>query len=465
MKTTFTKESFFSVPKKDLFTFHERKDAFRLLTPEWYKIDVINTATTLKPSDELVRFNARFGPLKFPFAMKHTEYHPYDLFVDEQLKGLFSSWRHEHRCIEAGWDKDPASMLSDSIEYAHPLLFLFNPFVSQRLKKLFQYRHQITREEMMNLSAAQSEVKDARIIVTGATGLIGKRIVQILQEKGVRPIVFVRNPERAQKALGSDVTLAKWDFSKPGKGDWQEQLANADGVIHLAGTPLFKQRWTSAFKEEMEKSRTESTTQLVDVIQSAPKKPKAFVSASAVGIYGTDPSIEVDENSGYGDDLLSRICINWEAASKKLETEGVRVVSMRIGVVLSKEAGALRELLLPFYAGLGGTMGAPHHFMNWIHLEDIARMFVMAVFNEEMSGPYNGVAPNPVYNKDFGKTLARVLKRPAFMKYPVSLLKLMIGEAGEYASGGPRVSSNRIQQAGYRFFFENLEDALKNSLS
>ena len=464
MRDQFKKESFFSASKRELFEFHERSDAFPLLTPDFANVEVETTASTLAPSKEVVKFAVRLGPLRFRFENVHTVYEPFDLFVDEQQKGVFSAWRHEHRFREAGWSGDPASVMSDEITYAHPLLPLVNPMVKHKLGKLFEYRHQATAAEMHGQQQLPDGAKGARIVVTGATGLIGRRIVEILVEKGARVVAFVRDVAKARERLGDAVNCVHWDFTRPDEGAWKTHLAEADGVIHLAGTPLFDRRWTPGFKQKMEESRVLGTRQLVDSIVASERKPGAFVSASALGFYGTDPGRVVDEDAPPADDLLARICVNWESEATRLDAYGVRGVQARIGIALSTESGALKELLPLFRMGLGGIMGHPHTYINWVHIEDVARILVMAVFNGEMRGPYNVVAPHPVTNAEFAKAIARVLRRPALMRFPVFMLKLIIGEAGEYASGGARARADRMESAGYGFFFEQLEPALRNLL-
>ena len=465
MRARFKKGSFFSVPKQELFAFHERDDAFSLLTPASANIEVGSTASTLAPSDEVVRFAVRFGPLRFRFENVHTVYEPFDLFVDEQRSGLFTEWRHAHRFEEAGWDGDPASMLSDEIVYSHPLLPLLNPFVKYRLQRLFEYRHLATAREVHGRPEEATDAPGGGIVITGATGLIGKRIAQILVEGGSRVIVFTRDVEKAQKQLGNQVSCVHWDFTESDRGDWKRWLCAADAVIHLAGTPLFKQRWTDAFKRDMEQSRVLGTRQLVDAIIASEKRPRVFISASALGYYGMDPDRVVDEEASPADDLLARICVNWENEAGRLDGHGVRTVRMRIGIVLSTESGALKELLPLFRMGMGGTMGDPRPYINWVHIEDMARMFTMALKNESMHGPYNAVAPNPVSNAEFGKAIARALKRPALLRLPVRALRIILGEAGQYASGGPRSRSEKIQNSGYRFFFSDLDQALGNLLA
>jgi uncharacterized protein (TIGR01777 family) len=465
MRARFKKESFFSVPKQELFAFHERDDAFSLLTPASENIEVGSTASTLAPSDEVVRFALRFGPLRLRFENVHTVYEPFDLFVDEQRKGLFTEWRHEHRFEQAGWDGDPASMLSDEISYSHPLLPLLNPFVRHRLGRLFEYRHRATARELHRVRSKETGTPGEAVVITGATGLIGKRIAQILVEGGSRVIALARNVEKARKQLGDQVSCVHWDFSEPDRGDWKRCLSEADAVIHLAGTPLFKQRWTVGFKREMEQSRTLGTRQLVDAIIASQRKPRVFISASALGYYGTDLNAVVDETAAPADDLLARICVNWENEARKLDAHGVRTVQMRIGIVLSTESGALKELLPLFRMGIGGTMGDPRPYINWLHIEDMARMLAMALGNETMHGAYNAVAPNPVSNRDFARAVARALRRPALLSFPLPVLKIILGEAGQYASGGPRVRGEKIQASGYRCFFSDLDQALSNLLA
>jgi uncharacterized protein len=464
MKARFVKESFFSVTRQELFAFHEEAKAFALLTPPSSRVKVLTSASTIRPSEEVVKFVVSFLFFKFRFEMVHTEYQESERFVDEQKRGLFSKWRHVHRFLSGGWRGDPASLLIDLIEFRHPLLFMFKPFVMRRLKKIFAFRHKITAREVNRVKLSGKSVGDQTVVLTGATGLIGTRIAEILVESGVKVVALVRNPDKAARVLGDQVSCRYWDFDRPEKGDWKDALDGALGVIHLAGTPLFLKRWTKKFKAQMESSRVESTRQLVEAIRATQQKPQVFVSASAVGIYGTDPSQLVDEDSPAGDDLLADICVKWEEQARKLSEIDVRNVQCRTGIVLSKRSGALKEMLPLFRLGLGGSLGYSDHWINWIHLEDVARIFIMALFNREMSGAYNLAAPNPVNMGDFSKILAKVLKRPCFMKYPVGLLKLGLGEKAEYASGGSRVKADKVIQADYSFFYEQLQPALANIL-
>jgi hypothetical protein len=306
--------------------------------------------------------------------------------------------------------------------------------------------------------------KPLRVVLTGATGLIGRRIASVLGDKGVQVVALVRNPHKARALLGSEVLLEPWDFTQPQIGHWREHVARADAVLHLAGTPLFSQRWTPEFKDEMERSRVQSTRQLVEAMRHASPRPACLVCASAVGIYGLDTEREVDEQAAPADDLLARICRAWEAEALAAEDLGVRTALMRTGIVLDARSGALKKMLPLFRVGLGGVLGTPKPWMNWIHLEDVARLYVMALLNPEARGPINAVAPHPVRNEAWACILAKVLRRPCALRYPRGLMRLAIGEAAEFASGGARVVPSRAQALGYEFFFPELEPTLRNVL-
>lgn len=467
MRRVFAKESFFSVRPQVVFSFHERPDAFELLSPPDFAVDVESTATTLRPSEDIVRFTKRVMAIPFHFEMVHTVYRPPSLFVDEQLRGPFSSWKHEHQCIQGGWNEDPATLLQDRITYGHPLIFAGNFAVAWPLSKLFEQRHAITRRELAVAMASSRGEERKTVVVTGATGLIGGRIAEILVEKGERVILFSRNVEKTKKIFGDNVEVIHWDFSKNDSNDdaWKRALGEADGVIHLAGTPLFAKRWNPEFKRQMKESRTLSTRQLVDAIKASDHKPEVFLCASAVGVYGTNPETLANEESPRGDDLLADICVAWEKEAKAVEEAGVRSAQLRIGVVIDTRSGALKEMLPLFKFGLGGVLGRGAPWINWIHLEDAARIFTMALYHQDLRGAINVAAPHPVTNKTLAHTLAHVLKKPCLMWYPESLLKLGIGEAAHYASGGPRVVADRVLEAGYSFFFDDLEPALRSLLN
>jgi len=471
MRRVFEKECYLSTTAAEAFGFHERPDAFRVLTPKSQDIVVRSTASTLEPSRDVVSFTNRVMGIPLDFEMVHTVYESPHRFVDEQLHGPFSTWKHEHLFIESGWERRPVTRLVDRIEISHPLLILGGFVVLGQLSSLFKLRHEITRRELAPLMAQRAEgdgqsERIERVALTGATGLIGRRLTEVLVESGVSVTVLVRNVEGARKLFGETVEYARWDFTNldDGRDEWKRAIAEADGVVHLAGTPLFGKRWTPEFEKEMLESRTLSTRAVVDAIAELDSPPKVLVTASAIGIYGTDPTQIYDECDAPGGDLLARICLDWEAESRNVERAGVRSAQVRIGIVLSPQDGALKSMLLPFRLGLGGVLGKPRPWINWVHLEDVVRIIEMNLFNSELNGPVNAVSPHPVTNAVLARTLAQVLRRPCLLPYPTVLLKAAIGKAAEYASGGPRVRADFVKSRGYRFVHPELEPALRSLL-
>jgi len=302
-----------------------------------------------------------------------------------------------------------------------------------------------------------------RIIITGATGLIGRQLSQKLSEAGNQIIVFTRNTDSAKKVLNKNYEYIEWDFKKNDK--WIESVSSADVIVHLAGINLFAQRWNNKFKEEVIVSRKETTKSLVEAIKISDRKPGVFISASGVGYYGDGGEKELDENSPAGTDFLAEVCKIWESEAAKVEELGVRRVSVRTGIVLSKEDGALKRMLLPFKLFIGGPLGNGRQWFPWIHIEDIAGIYIHAIENGNLSGPVNGASPGICTMKEFAKTLGKVLNRPSLFQVPELALRIAIGEAAKVVLYGQKVSVKKLLDSGYKFKFPNLEEALKNLLS
>lgn len=303
------------------------------------------------------------------------------------------------------------------------------------------------------------------IAVTGATGLIGGRVVEMLLQAGRRVLVLGRSEEDVRSRFGDDVAWVAWDCFSKADGPWVAALDGTRAIIHLAGIPLFARRWTPAFLEQVAASRIESSRHLVEAASLVDQKPEAFISASAIGFYGTQAGIDAAEDHVAADDVLARMCVDWEAACRGAGDLGMRDVQVRVGIVLSPKGGALKEMLTPFRFGLGGVMGKPEPWINWIHLDDIARIIVWAVEHENLRGPVNGVAPQPVTNATFAKTLAGVLRRPCLFRMPSAALRLLLGPAAEFISGGARVHSDVLPRESFSCQFQTLESALTDLLT
>ncbi len=306
-----------------------------------------------------------------------------------------------------------------------------------------------------------------RVFLTGGTGLIGTRLIKRLIGRGDRPVVLTRRQAAAQQQFGTTCDIVEGD---PGQaGSWMDKAAECDAVVNLAGESLFNHRWSPAFKKLMYDSRIKSTA---NVAQAQARKalksdglPKVFVSASAIGIYGPHGAEELDESSPAASDYLGQMCVDWENASKEVEKAGIRRTVVRIGVVLDKKGGALKQLLRPFWFGAGGPVASGRQYMSWIHHEDLTNLFLLALDRPQAVGPINGTAPNPVTNKEFGNTLGRAMSRPSFMWTPGFMLRLMLGEVANVVTQGQRVLPRRALELGYQFQYPNLDEALKQILA
>jgi uncharacterized protein (TIGR01777 family) len=246
-------------------------------------------------------------------------------------------------------------------------------------------------------------------------------------------------------------------------------VADCDGVVHLAGENIFARRWNSEFKELLHSSRVQSTRNIVQAIARQPRtangQPKVLVNASAIGYYGPHGDEELDEASASGDDFLARLCVDWEKEACAVETSGVRVAMVRVGVVLDREGGALAKMLTPFKLGMGGPVGSGKHWMSWVHYADLMGILLLALDHSAASGPLNGTAPQPATSREFAKGLGRALHRPAFMPTPAFGLRIMLGEVSQLLTTGQRVLPKRALQLGYSFRFPNLDAALADLLA
>jgi uncharacterized protein (TIGR01777 family) len=297
-----------------------------------------------------------------------------------------------------------------------------------------------------------------KITISGASGLIGRRLLKTLAAEGHALQVLSRH---AGTNMPGNIKVFPWD---PSKGEPPaEAFRDADAVIHLAGEPV-AQRWNDEVKRKIRESRVAGTANLVNVLAKLPNRPKTLVCASAIGYYGSRGDEVLTESSTPGSDYLAGVCVDWEKAAQAAEPFGVRVVRVRTGVVLDAKGGALAKMLPPFKMGVGGKVGTGRQWMSWIHADDLAGIFSWALTGTG-SGPVNGVAPNPVTNSDFTAALASTLKRPALFPVPTLALKVLFGEMSEVLLGSQRVLPKAAEAGGYRFRFPELRAALADTLA
>ncbi|SES75779.1 TIGR01777 family oxidoreductase [Pseudomonas graminis] len=295
------------------------------------------------------------------------------------------------------------------------------------------------------------------ILLTGGTGLIGRRLCKHWLAQGHELTVLSRKPEEVARLCGANVRgIAHFD-------DVGSQ--HVDAVVNLAGAPIADRPWTRKRKILLWDSRITLTEQLVTWLERREQKPDVLISGSAVGWYGDGGERELDENAQpVSEDFASRLCIAWEETAQRAETLGIRVVLVRTGLVLADEGGMLQRLLPPFKMGMGGPIGNGRQWMPWVHIEDQIALIDFLMNRDDARGPYNACAPAPVRNRDFAKTLASVLHRPSFMPMPAVALRLLLGELSILLLGGQRARPDRLQEAGFTFRFTDLRAALENLL-
>ena len=298
-----------------------------------------------------------------------------------------------------------------------------------------------------------------KALVTGGTGMVGPRLLRLLD----KPIVVSRNPDRARQSIGHLAgRIVRWD---PQEGPPPpEAFEGVDAVFHLAGESVAERRWSVAQKVRIRDSRVLGTRALVQGIRQATVKPQVLVSASAVGYYGDRGDEELTESASPAHDFLADVCVAWEKEAFAAEELGLRVVTARTGIVLGAGGGALAKMLTPFKLGAGGPLGSGRQWMPWVHVTDLARLYVHAAEHASIRGPMNAVAPHPVRNSEFTRALGRQLHRPAFMPAPYLGLRLLFGEFAQVLFASQRVIPKAALESGFEFQFPDIVGALREIL-
>ena len=301
-----------------------------------------------------------------------------------------------------------------------------------------------------------SNEKKLTILISGSSGLIGSRLILFLQNYGHKIYRLVR------KKPENDFQIF-WDPYSP---DFElPHNLGIDAVVHLSGENLSKGRWSRSRKQEIIRSRVETTNNLVRAIKKLDDKPEVFICASAVGFYGNRANQKLAEDDESGNDFISSLTVEWENAARKAVADGIRVVNLRTGVVLAKESGALPRFVLPFKFGSGVILGNGSQFISWIDIEDLIAGIYYAMMNTNISGPVNMTAPIPVTNRELNKILAKIKRRPVLFLLPPFIVKMIFGDMGrELLLSSTRVYPEKLIKAGFKFRFPQLRESLEYQL-
>jgi uncharacterized protein (TIGR01777 family) len=458
----FTYSTVVNAGPSDVFAWHGRPGAMARLTPPWLPVRVLQEANSLQDGQAVLGLP---GGLRWVAVHQPASYDPPHMFADELEScplAAVLSWRHRHQFAPAreaagetwqtGEAEEPATLVTDTVDTTLP---------DRMLRPMFVYRHRQLAEDLAAQARARAICPDSlTVAVTGSGGLIGTALTALLTTGGHRVIRLVRRPPRNE-----------------GERQWRPEepeptlLSGVDALIHLAGASIGG-RFTPDRKREIAESRINPTRRLAELAAATataanPDAPglRAFVTASAIGFYGPDRGEEIlTETSPRGKGFLADVVAEWEDAAAPAAAAGIRTVQVRTGIVQTPRGGMLRLLTPLFAAGLGGRLGNGRQWLAWIGLDDLLDIYLRAVLDPQLSGPVNAVAPEPVRNIDYTRTLARVLRRPALLPVPAFGPRLLLGAEGaaELAQASQYVRPEALIEAGHHFRQPQLEQALRH---
>ncbi|MET9272021.1 TIGR01777 family oxidoreductase [Kribbella sp. NPDC003557] len=437
-----TRSAVVAAPRPEVFAWHERPGAIVRLTPPWMPVSIEQEATDLAGGTAVLGF-----PLGFRWIARHSSAEAPERFVDEfdtPLARQVVQWRHTHEFVA---EDDDHTRVVDDIRSNVPGFLL---------RSMLDYRHRQLADDLAAQQRARAAgMRPLTIAVTGTHGTIGRSLCALLSTAGHTVVKLVRGEPR-------DTGERRWDPASPDRA----LLEGIDAVVHLAGASIAG-RFTPQHKQQLRDSRIGPTTVLAELAATTDTGPSVFVSASAIGYYGADRGDEeLAEDSAPGEGFLAELVSDWEQATEPAAAGGLRVVQVRTGLVQTPAGGTLKALYPLFAAGLGGRLGSGKQWQAWIGIDDLLDIYHRALYDEQLSGPVNAVAPEPVRNQEYADTLARVLHRPALVPTPSFGPRLVLGAEGakELAEANQRVVPTRLAGAGHVFRYSELEPALRHLL-
>lgn len=454
-KSTFIKRTRLPFSAEAVFEWHARPGAFERLVPPWGRVRLVRQTGEMQVGTRL-ELSLRFGPFCRRWVAEITDFQPGGQFRDIQVAGPFRFWEHTHKMLPDG---DDGCVLEDHVEYALPGGLAGRLFgsriVRRQLERVFRYRHRLIRDDL-RVHLESGVKRTMRILVTGSHGLIGSALVPFLKTGGHEVSRLVRSAETAPGEI-------RWDPEE--QSIEKEKLEGFDAVVHLAGENIAGGRWNAERKQRIRDSRVEGTRLLAEALAGLNRPPQVLVCASAVGYYGDRGEEVLDERSESGSGFLAEVCREWEAAAQPARERGIRVVNLRFGMVLSASGGALEKMLLPFKMGVAGIVGNGRQYWSWVALDDVPEAVLYVITNEKLKGGINCTSPRPVTNREFTKTLGRVLRRPTIFPMPGFIARLEFGEmADELMLASTRVLPDKLSESGFEFRFRDVEGALRHTL-
>lgn len=440
------RETRLPVPAVEALAWHLRPGALQRLIPAWSGVRVTAERGSIAQGGE-VELSVPVGPFRRRWVARHEDFVSGSGFVDRQVCGPFRHWRHVHRVVPVlggcQWE--------DQIEYALPRgAGCLASLIEANLERTLAFRHRRLRDDVVRHATAS---RSLRIAVSGSSGLIGTQLVPFLTSGGHQVLRLVRGP--------ADPGSIAWT---PGRSIDAVSLAGCDAVIHLAGLSV-AQRWSPATKIAIRDSRVLATRQLCEALAAQVRRPEVLICASACGFYGDTGERAVKEGSPGGDGFLAEVCREWEEACEPARQAGIRVVNVRFGLVLGVGGGALASLHRLARLGLAGPIAGGAQWLSWIAVDDCVGILHQALFADDLVGPVNAVAPEPVTNRELIKSLGRTLGRPAILPVPGFAVGALFGEMGHaLLMADQRVLPARLLGRGFPFRHPDLLEALRFEL-
>ena len=453
---TFDKSSPFPVDAATLFAWHARPGALRRLLPPWQAVRIVEDAASIRDGSRVV-MDMRLAPFIWKrWVAEHFDFVDGERFRDRALRGPFKSWTHTHRTIAK---PGGTSVLNDHVDYEVPLGAIGRAVGGARidgdLERMFAFRHARTLNDLIR----HSDFADRRpltVAVSGASGAVAQRLMPLLTTGG-------HSVRRLVRTASSDADAIRWD-ANTGNVDL-DRLGGCDAIVHLAGKNIAT-RWTDARKAEFRRSRVDATRGLCETLARMPadRRPSVLVCASAAGIYGDRGEERLDESSPPGDLWISKLCVDWEAATQPARDAGIRVVNLRIAAVLAADSGALSMMLAPARLGLAGRMGSGRQWMPWIAMDDLTYMIHAALLNGAWAGPINALTTS-TRQRELIDTIGQVLHRPTIAPMPAAVATTLLGEmAREVLLTSQNAQPKRARELGFTPTFPTLESVLRFEL-